>query len=299
MGCNPIILLGQDLCYYDNRLYADSAKDSLGGKYVTHMVEDVDIYGNRVYTYDGFKAMRHDMEVLNLRYRHDIKMYNATEGGLNIHGIENVTFEYIIDKYIKNNAHNIPEIFSSIFCELDTAGSSCSNDNTAVEDFYKHVLEECDKVERIILEKETEFRKFEKLKARGLPKNRLDREIFYIVSFNKRLEDIKFYRQVLFKSIEQQLTYFKASANYISAADSSGDHEGAEIYERQLDAFVMDLTDKIQNKIATDLLGVSTAVDDAPEATLAGIGVPDIPLAGIGVTDVMPANVGITDVTQS
>ena len=320
MGCNPIILLGQDLCYYDNRLYAGASANSLSGKYVNSKLEDIDIHGEKVFTNTGFKAMQNDIETIGIRYQPSIKMYNATEGGLNIHGIENVTFDYVIDKYIKDNPYNVPEIFKSIFMKIDGTNASVDETNSSVDtvngdidipsitidnasdsidetnvsvdetnvsidtvngavdetsvdgtnvsnngvvrskttasditNFFKHVLEECNKVEKIINEKEDVFNRFEKLKSRGVARNRLNHEMAYIVSFNKRLIDIKFYKQVLYNSVQQQLTYHKAGANYIS--DSGEDYEGAEVYEKTLDAVILGYVNTIKILTTSNLIG--------------------------------------------
>ncbi|MCL2146429.1 MAG: DUF115 domain-containing protein [Synergistaceae bacterium] len=296
MGCNPIILLGQDLCYYDNRLYAGAAKNTLSGQYL-NMVEDVDIHGAKVFTYSGFKAMQHDMENINIHYRPYVKIYNATESGLNIHGIENVTFDYILEKFIRNNPFNVPEVFKSVFDDIDESGNNAiahkdnttnwnrdsvsvskrsmesdsagnnaiahkdnaNQNNKSVSEFLKHVLEECGKAEDIIREKEAEFSKFEKLKARGVARSRLNSEMSYISSYNKHLEDIKFYKDVLQRSTQQQLTYHRAAASYIS--DSGEDYDGVEVFEKRLDGAILDYINKIKIIIAMEMVGEEAMKD--------------------------------------
>jgi hypothetical protein len=281
MGCNPIILLGQDLCYYDNRLYADAAKNSLSGNYL-NMIEDVDIHGDKVFTYSGFKAIQHDMENINIHYKPYVKIYNATEGGLNIHGIENVSFDYILEKYINNNSFSVPSVLESIFDDIDSSDDKedingidssddkedikgiDSSDDKSVSAFYKHVLAECGRVEEIIREKESEFSKFEKLKERGVARNRLNREMSYISGYNKKLEEIKFYKDVLQRSTQQQLTYHRAAASYIS--DGGEDYEGVEIFEKKLDGVILDYMNKIKIIIATEMVG-----EDAMEGVVKDI----------------------------
>ena len=89
MGCNPIIIVGQDLCFYEKN-YAD------GAAYVQEIPEDTkaamnvtsDINGNAVYTNRSFEGIRTIFEVWALQ-NNDRTFFNCTEGGLNINGFEN------------------------------------------------------------------------------------------------------------------------------------------------------------------------------------------------------------------
>ena len=184
LGCNPIILIGQDLCYYDNKLYAGTRNNAVTGQYLNQF-EDLDIYGNKVYTFSGFKAMQNDMELLNIKYRDKIKIYNATEGGLNIHGIENVKFQDLFDSTIKNNPNTVKETLKESLAE--GKGSINGQEGKRVEDFYAHVLMECEAVESVLKDKAESFVKYEKLKAKNAKTNRLNSEMFYIRSFNKQI----------------------------------------------------------------------------------------------------------------
>ena len=250
LGCNPIILIGQDLCYYDNKLYAGDQQNEVSGHY-ENKFEDVDIYGNKVYTYSGFKAMQNDMELLNIKYQSKVKIYNATEGGLNIHGIENVKFQDIYDTVIADRPNTVTGVIDEAIAGSKIRSDTGTQEGKSNADFFAHVLVECEAIETVLKEKEESFLRLDKLKVKNAKASRLNNEIFYIQSFNKQLEANTFYTNVIFPNIQQQLTYYKASSNYIS--DSGEDYEGAELYERKLDQFVLDMSQRLKALVLTEL----------------------------------------------
>ena len=253
MGCNPIILLGQDLCYHQERVYAGEGNDEAVEEDLKNIprIEDIDIYGNKVYTDRGFKSMQNDMECLNNKYSDiKIKIYNATEGGLNIHGIENIQFQSIFETAVQNRPSDVKNILDDSLTRSITVHNE-ENDKT-IFDFFKHILAECEKAEKIIEEKEANFSRLEKLKAKNAQKNRLNNEMFYIKGFNKQLEEIPFYKKVLFPNVQAQLTYYKASSSHIS--DSGEDYEGAELYERKLDEFIIDFSNRLKALVLSEMV---------------------------------------------
>lgn len=93
-GCKKIILMGQDLCYTDNRLHAsgswtDDKQFNIG------RIKMLDIHGNEVFTDTPFMGMKILFENLIASYP-QIKVINATEGGLPIAGAENKTFMKVL-----------------------------------------------------------------------------------------------------------------------------------------------------------------------------------------------------------
>ena len=81
LGCDPIVLIGQDLCYYDHKVHADEEAGSLvsynGAPH--HML---DINGLPVITDNAFLTMRHSLELQNQTYGSRVQIINATEAGL-------------------------------------------------------------------------------------------------------------------------------------------------------------------------------------------------------------------------
>jgi hypothetical protein len=258
MGCNPIILVGQDLCYYDNKVYAgDSGKNPITGNYA-NMIEDVDIHGAKVLTYYGFKAVQNDMENIHIRYGHAVKIYNATEGGLNIHGMENVKFADMLQRYVEKSDRDVSKLIGKALAGggADAGGSAGDIGNAGdgegrAAGFFAHVMEGCEAVEKLLSEKAQRFLRFEKLKTRGVGKGRLTGEMAYISECNKALIKIPLYEKVIYRSIEQQLTYYRAGASHF--ADAGETYTGAELLERKLDEFTADFTGRLKTMITQEM----------------------------------------------
>lgn len=105
MGCNPIILIGQDLAYTDNKIHSDithteyEGANNADGK-EGYMVED--IYGGKVFTDRTWNQFRFWFEDKAL-YNPTIKLIDATEGGAKIKGSIIMTLQEAIDTYCKED----------------------------------------------------------------------------------------------------------------------------------------------------------------------------------------------------
>jgi hypothetical protein len=320
LGCDPIILVGQDLCFYDNKLYAGSTgKAPLGGIYANQL-EDVDIYGNKVYTYYGFKSMQNDLENQSIRYGGSVRILNATEGGLKIHGVENVAFADVFRAYIAPSRANVAAVMKEALAGGAGGGDSAASEGAGsgaaskgagggggaegggkggrdsagaaskggigagagagnadgdgagaggadgkgamiggkgadgkkgAGEFCRMVLRDCDAIEKVFAEKDRGFAKYDKLKERGVGANRLDSEMGYISGLNKKLNDIPFYKGVVYNNIEQQMTYFKAGAGHIT--DAGAGYLGKEMLERKLGEFSTGFTGMLRRLAEEEL----------------------------------------------
>ena len=97
MGCDPIILVGQDLCYHGEKLYADGAQ-YIKGEDVERVLrgtfEAKNVRGEIVQTTTVFESYRTTYERKIRAFPG--RVFNATEGGLNIVGAENTTLEALL-----------------------------------------------------------------------------------------------------------------------------------------------------------------------------------------------------------
>jgi hypothetical protein len=106
MGCNKIILIGQDLAYTDSKLYADNELSLMDNNIIDikrtekepidkELIPVVDIHGNKVYTKPAFITMKNWFELcfenIHKNSKDKIDIINATEGGLNIRHARNMT----------------------------------------------------------------------------------------------------------------------------------------------------------------------------------------------------------------
>lgn len=109
MGCNPMILIGQDLAYTDGKFHADSATlNEKDNKILTKNNPVIkDINGNDVYTTQVWLSFLRWFEEY-IRFISDKMVIDATEGGAKIKGTKIMTLKETIDKYCLENI-DIPD----------------------------------------------------------------------------------------------------------------------------------------------------------------------------------------------
>lgn len=108
MGCNPIIFVGVDLAYSDEKSYASGILNHPLHTRRQHfktknsqeeLIVKPDIYGKGVYSL--WKWVMESCWLTTFSAHHPrIKMINATEGGLGFANIPNMTLQEAIDKYL-------------------------------------------------------------------------------------------------------------------------------------------------------------------------------------------------------
>ncbi|WP_427338109.1 motility associated factor glycosyltransferase family protein [Caloranaerobacter sp. DY30410] len=122
MGCNPIILIGQDLAYTDGKIHAQNSTYEFDGNNENlgkDLIEIEDIYGNRVYTSKVWLSFLRWFE-LYIRKNTEKEYIDATEGGAKIKGTKIMTLKEAIEKYCTEEA-NIAERFLN----TDDSHSDC------------------------------------------------------------------------------------------------------------------------------------------------------------------------------
>ena len=100
MGCDPIVLVGQDLCYHGERLYAEGAqymKDEDVGRILAGTFDAKNVKGEIVQTTTVFESYRTTFERKFRAFPR--KVFNATEGGINIAGAENVCLRDLLERF--------------------------------------------------------------------------------------------------------------------------------------------------------------------------------------------------------
>ncbi|MBA3723140.1 MAG: motility associated factor glycosyltransferase family protein [Parachlamydiaceae bacterium] len=110
LGCNPIILVGVDLAYTNNRPYAEGVEETLNlpkeklvenGDLDSIAVQRNDINGEPVYTL--WKWITEAEWTAKFAEDHpDITIINATEGGLGFRRIPNESLANVAQEYLKN-----------------------------------------------------------------------------------------------------------------------------------------------------------------------------------------------------
>jgi len=211
LGCNPIILVGQDLCFYDNKLHAGDAQNSLHQILNGQIQEATDINGEKVHTFSSYLIIQRDMELINLKYNGRPTIINATEAGLGIPGVENQRFRDVINRYISPRENDLQQIIDDI---LSNPGNLDCYKDIDINVFYQHI---CSEIRRLEEHNYDKLLKLEDLQLL-IDKNSKYRDtadvIEEIKKTNSKLQTIDFYQQVVMPMLNQFLAYYKAGMQY-------------------------------------------------------------------------------------
>ena len=128
LGCEKIILVGQNLAYIGENHYASGIDYGRGTKAselnLAKALITQDVYGNEVKTTEGFNTMRQQLEMYIESSSH-VKTFNTTKGGASIAGTifrpleqiikEELTTRIVTDKwYVVDNAYDFKKIHENI-----------------------------------------------------------------------------------------------------------------------------------------------------------------------------------------
>ena len=144
LGCNPIILIGQDLALQGGKTNADGAV--LGTEQVSYLNEPrLTVKGNYQDTIETTRSLNMMLEA----YGYDVADYqgeciNATEGGAHIPGTKLMTFEEAIKGLDKNYEikKTIDDIMGSFVAKEDETKTVKANIEKSLEHF-KNALDAC------------------------------------------------------------------------------------------------------------------------------------------------------------
>ena len=117
-GASEIILIGQDFSWTKEKAHADGTVHKKTERYKiyhNHNMEEKDIYGNTVYTNKPFYRFKLWFDSFTASLPNNVKMIQATEGGLPIEGAETLTFREAIDKYCIDKYCDINDILNKFY----------------------------------------------------------------------------------------------------------------------------------------------------------------------------------------
>ena len=114
LGCNPIVFIGQDLAYTNDKVHANFCEFTNKKYKSEEVLENIisendifidDIYGNKVRTSLALNAFREKIEDI-IRENENIRFINATEGGALINGAEIMMLKDVISLYGNDKIKN-------------------------------------------------------------------------------------------------------------------------------------------------------------------------------------------------
>lgn len=142
MGCNPIILVGQDLALTGKAVNDNESVDP-------NLVLEKDVFGQPIYTNIVFLSMRNWFESYFDKIKDRAQLYNATEGGLNIENVKNSRLDELIP-LIRSTESDIDGLIANIHSQ-----SRFSHDvDNKLKEFKKRLITEMNKFERLFDEQE-------------------------------------------------------------------------------------------------------------------------------------------------
>lgn len=199
LGCNPIIFLGQDLCYSSGKNYAEGAtyekdmsKEFKSNKYIKMKNKNRE----DVYTTSVFLAMRTSMEYC-IKMHPNIKYLNGTVNGLTIRGAKDIDFNEYVKKNFKSVYNmNLEHIYSYFINIQDNKNKfadmidNLENENTEIVNLCKNAIK--------FMESD----------------NDKDKKYKYIKKVNDKLDKISLYKDIISPDLFN-LDYIYKNKDYI------------------------------------------------------------------------------------
>ncbi len=104
LGGDPVVLIGQDLAFTDNRTHVRGSffDNEEFNNARENELEIEDVYGNKVFTSTAMFSYKLWFERYITNHAAHIKVIDATEGGAKIDGTEIMTLREVIDTYCKD-----------------------------------------------------------------------------------------------------------------------------------------------------------------------------------------------------
>ena len=152
-GASEIILIGQDFSWTREKAHADGTvhiKTEEYKIYHNQEMEEKDIYGNTVYTNKPFYGFKLWFDEFTASLPDNVKMIQATEGGLPIEGAEIITFREAIDKYCLDKYCDINSILNNAYEKNKLIGEGIEKEK--VYENIRLVYDELKDVKKLIEE---------------------------------------------------------------------------------------------------------------------------------------------------
>lgn len=221
-GCNPIILIGQDLAFTDEKIHSDAAHTKFEGENVAWREgEDIwvsDINGGKVRTTEVFNLFRFFFEEeASFSAKHII---DATEGGALIKGTTIMKFKDAIDQYCTKDIPCDPyEILKEVPFDPDYALEKYQEVRDSGKDIIRRFLEVQERVvahHKVLMEyKDYKFEEAseEELVDIVLNMKAADDLVTYLIEEQNDL--VSYYQQI----IKQTIIYVKKIGNKLTGAN--------------------------------------------------------------------------------
>ena len=189
LGCSPVILLGQDMCYSNNKNYAKGATfyEESDANQENGLEKVKNLNGEDVFTTNGLLAVRYSMETI-VRNFPKVEFLNGSKKGLHIDGSKDIDFNLYADEILlKYQDSDIEQVIGLAFNKFIDA-----NKGKNVSDFITGLYSDLRNVVNLANEALTIINGSESIKAKESK----------LLIKERELESNSFYRNVMANSFK-------------------------------------------------------------------------------------------------
>lgn len=250
LGCDPIILVGQDLAYTGMKSHAEGSICSLNITNAVHSIENdkvfvkvKDMFGEITYTNQVFLTMKYWFDNYFKMMSGKRTFINASAGGMKLENVISMNLEEVLGKYCTERIE-IRSKISEIHKE-----SLCKNliDNYKIKEFFTELRDVAQKSKESSDKRIKMCRRVLKNLKNGIVKNATNK-IKDINKITKKLEEDDFYRDFILARCSNAVNMFKNNAEQEILKVSSINEKLIILYEGLLKQFC-EAEDKIQSLI--------------------------------------------------
>ncbi|MFV0441126.1 MAG: motility associated factor glycosyltransferase family protein [Lachnospirales bacterium] len=195
VGCNKVILIGQDLSFKGKQThaYADLLDDNTFDRYKVK-----GFYGEEVETYEIYDKYKKWFINFAEMYKDKIKCINATEGGVYIDGFEHMSLREVIDEHLKeeyNFSYELTEKFYPKKIDLESTLKLFEDELK----LYRKMDSKLKPLMRNVKRMKVAFEK-EDIKTPDISKFEKDikKMTSFVKFFDKEIENIRFTKLILY-----------------------------------------------------------------------------------------------------
>jgi hypothetical protein len=115
LGCNPIILVGMDLCYLDDKKYSSNIQKTSKENEV-ELIKTKDQENRTVYTQKDWLMEKSWIE--DFASSNNIEIINATQGGIGFSNIKNMSLEEVLSNKLQRT-YDLEGYIHSVICQSE------------------------------------------------------------------------------------------------------------------------------------------------------------------------------------
>lgn len=197
-GCKRVVLLGQDMCFQGDKLYAEGREETEAEKNSQkRWIKCKDIFGNTVYSVSQYTAIKAGYESTIKNYP-DVEVINATEAGLGVDGSKILSLQEVMDNILTDKMPTCIEDEVNKIWDMNFDNDMILKKEQVIENMKAEINNI-----NLINKRRIDFLQniYRKLK-KGIKKNRISADLSYIEKMEEEMLKIPFYKEVVKESFQ-------------------------------------------------------------------------------------------------